>query len=67
LIFMNIHRADPAIYSLPHVKHISRGDIVNFFRKAVFRTFVITEKKYVITKGGSNPVYAPNQRGGAAL
>jgi len=49
---MNIHRADPAIYSLSHVKHISRGDIVNFFRKAVFRTFVITEKKSVITKGG---------------
>ncbi|MDC0345074.1 hypothetical protein OAM99_00120 [Planktomarina sp.] len=64
---MNIHGADPAIYSLPHVKHISRDDIVNFFRKAVFRTFVTTEKKSVITKKGLNPVYAPNQRAGAAL
>jgi hypothetical protein len=64
---MNIHRADPAINSLPHVKHISRGDIVNLSGKAVFRTFVITEKKSVITKRRSNPVYAPNQRGGAAL
>ena len=47
---MNIHIADPAIYSLSHLKHIKCGDTVNFWRKAVFRTFVITEKNSVITK-----------------
>jgi hypothetical protein len=64
---MNIHRTDPASYSLPHVKHINCGDIVNLLQRSCFSYICDHRKKICDHKKQISPGSGVSQTGGTVF